>query len=65
MVEYHRSIDSTRQEPLGSLPLTVLINGDMNEDEMMYLAVSVWFPGQKISNDGFIQSPEKDPVVQV
>lgn len=54
MVEYHRSIDSTRQEPLGSLPLTVLINGDMNEDEMMYLAVSVWFPGQKISNDGFI-----------
>jgi hypothetical protein len=66
MVEYHRSIDPTHRESLGSLPLTALINGEMmNEVEIMYLAVSSWLPWQKISNDGFIQSPEKDPVVEV
>lgn len=66
MVEYYLSIDSTHRESLESLPLTVLINEEiMNEVEIMYLTMSVWLPWQKISNDGFIQSPEKDPVVEV
>jgi len=66
MVEYHRSIGSSRRESLGSLPLTALINGGMIiEVVRTYLAVSVWLPWQKISNDRFIQSPEKDPVVEV